>query len=218
MPNLRLTLFLLLQLVATCFAATSIHHPRGLSNAERLRRGLPLKAPVFRRGTPTRRNPQPSNLPVLTTYSGRVKVLDNYGSQLGWLNQDGTVFQSKGDSVQIELSAYPGSSSGLIAKCLSCNNPQNLGLSRHSGDKYTTLAKVGQHTTTYTTNKGEYEYEPQVWSFDSATNALELSYVADTGNTWTTMKMGDGSTFVVARNNGAISGDIVKLKLVPLSG
>lgn len=71
---------------------------RGFSNAERLKRGLPLNPPVFRRVTPGReddptpRTPhkpadRPSSVPVPShTYSGRVAIRQTNGTHIGFLN------------------------------------------------------------------------------------------------------------------------------------
>lgn len=47
--------------------------PQGLTNAELIRRGLPLKNPIMRRGTPVRRN-SPSGTPSKTVQRGKIRV------------------------------------------------------------------------------------------------------------------------------------------------
>lgn len=71
-----------------------LEHParaaRSLTNAELLRRGLPLKSPVLRRGTPTRRT-DPSAVPQpvssTTTNTGVIQIRNaNTGSVLGYIS------------------------------------------------------------------------------------------------------------------------------------
>ncbi|KAH8795244.1 hypothetical protein DL96DRAFT_1804124 [Flagelloscypha sp. PMI_526] len=218
MANLRLTFFLLLQLISTCYTAATSLHSRGLTNADRLKRGLPLKSPVFRRGTPTRRDSSPSNVPVPITYRGRVQVLDaTTGSPLGWLSEGPStnLVDSQSDAVQIELSTYPGVTSGLIAKCLSCSTTQNLGLKGSSITAYAYFSMVG--TVPVTNTVSGIIHQPQVWTFDSSNNALQLSYTKAAGNIYTTMKLTSNKAFWVTPSATTIKGTGVKLQLVPLS-
>ncbi|KAH8799287.1 hypothetical protein DL96DRAFT_1564694 [Flagelloscypha sp. PMI_526] len=223
MPSLRLTLFFLL--AATCYAAAAtVHHTRGLSNAERLKRGLPLKAPVFRRGTPTRRDSSPSGVPGLTTYTGYVQVLDpGTGDEIGWLTPSGEVVNPRrDDAIRIQFSTYPGSSSGLVATCLSCDGTPNIGM-------YTSLvpdAVIGFITTVahniWRENithlsaewyiEGQDQYDPQAWSFDSLNNDLGLSQKLEYGDTFSAMKIIGDDLFVVTSSE--VPGPPVKLKLV----
>ncbi|KAH8799288.1 hypothetical protein DL96DRAFT_1780914 [Flagelloscypha sp. PMI_526] len=170
MANLRLTCFLLLQLIGSCYVAATSLHSRGLTNADRLKRGLPLKSPVFRRGTPTRRDSSPSNVPVLTTYTGSIQVLNaDTGSPLGWLGQYGQIEATQSTNpLEIQFSAYPGFTSGLIGKCLSCLNTPNFGLTivkggtasepYHRSSAY--LYNVGPATAAYSDDF--YQYWTQV--------------------------------------------------------
>jgi hypothetical protein len=71
-----------------------IEHPsrtiHGLTNAELLRRGLPLNNPIMRRGSPVRRQ-SPSSVPppVKTTHAGVVEVHNAAdGSLLGYIGKD----------------------------------------------------------------------------------------------------------------------------------
>ncbi|KAH8799285.1 hypothetical protein DL96DRAFT_876066 [Flagelloscypha sp. PMI_526] len=216
MPNLRLTLFLLLQLVATCFAATTNHHARCLTTAGRLKRGLPLKAPVFRRGTPTRRDSSPSSVTGLTTYTGRVQILDAKTDEVvGWLTADGSFDDEQSRGVKIQLSGDSGSTSQFVATCLSCSKSPNLGLGYNSAST-TDVARflpVGKYTTFFSYQG--IQYEPQAWSFDSSSNALELSITLDSGVTWSTTKAYNGYLTVMPDST---ANDIpsVKLKLVPI--
>ncbi|KAH8799295.1 hypothetical protein DL96DRAFT_1638229 [Flagelloscypha sp. PMI_526] len=219
MPNLRLTLFLLLQLIAACYVAASTLHHRGLTNADRLRRGLPLKAPVLRRGTATRRDSLPSNVPILTTYKGRVQVLDaETESPLGWIWPGGQVLDSLSEALVVEFSAYPGFTSDLILKCLSCSTPTNLGLLLDTRD--TILAEVyevGVETVKHMDRV--FQLNPHVWSFDSSNNALGLYYVLDSGVTWSRMRMETDPSRpvgVVQPSGFVLDGIDIKLKLDPL--
>jgi len=69
------------------FAELPSRDGHGLSNAELLRRGLPLKGPVMRRGTPVRRT-NPSAVPVPMTHTGVVQVLDSSNNVLGYIAKD----------------------------------------------------------------------------------------------------------------------------------
>jgi len=63
---------------------------RGLTNAELLRRGLPLNGPVLRRGTPVRRT-TPSSGPLppkTTTFTGVIEVFDPNNNLLGYISEN----------------------------------------------------------------------------------------------------------------------------------
>jgi hypothetical protein len=62
-----------------------------MTNAELLRRGLPLKAPVMRRGTPVRRNvPSGAPPPQTTTHTGVIRAMNTDGTIFGYLSKSFT--------------------------------------------------------------------------------------------------------------------------------
>jgi len=103
-----------------------------LTNAELLRRGLPLKEPIMRRGSPVRRN-KPSDLPPQTkkTYNGIIEVRNSANDNLlGYIGKNlvngGAQFgidSSRDNAVPVSFQTGPSGSGSQIVISLSNSNP-----------------------------------------------------------------------------------------------
>lgn len=103
---------------------------RGLTNAERLRRGLPPRSPISRRGTPVRRA-GPSSVPQTISHRGVIQVIDpSNNAVLGYI--------SKNSVKRAQLRQEPGIDNALIVtfNTDSTGSGNNLNLAMTNSDTH----------------------------------------------------------------------------------
>ncbi|KAH8810150.1 hypothetical protein DL96DRAFT_1627831 [Flagelloscypha sp. PMI_526] len=170
-------------LFALCLSATlfslSTANPQ-LSNAERMRRGLPLNKPVMRHPSRTRRDSVPSGIPPLYTppFVGYLQVLSLDGKQsYGYLTTS-TVVSSTTQAAKVTFTAY---GSGLAITCSSCNGLY-LGLTGSSSSmSIKTDNKEGPIVPTLVNLSAApgpnlAKTPSYVWSYDPSTNDVSINW------------------------------------------
>jgi len=175
-----------------------------LTNAELLRRGLPLKGPVMRRGSPVRRT-IPSSVPSgPVQYTGVIQVIQSgSGSVLGYLSNTASSSIVYSNSIANALvvtfqTDSTGSGTHLDFSIVGTYlGYPYLGLVPPSGattltpGSYVVLAGIaspGSETPTVLDNSWSHYMGPQrptetaVWSFNSATGALNPQWLNHDGS------------------------------------
>ncbi|KAH8826090.1 hypothetical protein DL96DRAFT_1681296 [Flagelloscypha sp. PMI_526] len=216
MLSLHQTLFILLHLVAACNALV-LADP-SLTNAERLRRGLALKVPVLRRGTRTRQDISPSNLP--TSWTGYVQVSTSTGI-VGFLALGGRFTLDPLNAMQIKFTVSSGS--GLEVTCVagcSAANQQHVGLGTTTEGGIATVFVIAASTprTGIVTNIGvPARLETPVWSFNAVSGSLGLTFTSGTGLSYSNVRISsDGTKLNVAPNNLLSGTTAATIRFIPI--
>ncbi|KAH8796267.1 hypothetical protein DL96DRAFT_1082605 [Flagelloscypha sp. PMI_526] len=206
---MHLTFLLLFTFLVACQAMV-VTNPQ-LTNSERLRRGLPLKRPVLRRGTSTRRDTSPSNIP--TTYTGYIQVSDGT-SVLGYLWASGYIGPYTASVAKVTFSVPSGNQ--LEAACSNCGTGKVLGLksyweSLETNYSYSFAAIGPVLPSSGTAADGSYSnfYESKTWNLDYNTKTISVSWNQADGSVVNNLRSGpvDFNTnmrqlLVVGNDNG----------------
>ncbi|KAH8824559.1 hypothetical protein DL96DRAFT_1818257 [Flagelloscypha sp. PMI_526] len=195
-------LLLLLALSATLFSLASAA-PR-LTNGERMRRGMPLNAPVRRDPTRTRRS-QPSGTPP-KTFTGRIKV-----SSIANHNTIGFMQLSDAKDRAIVGGANSAShftfveGSGQAITCDDCNG-KNFGLAVSPG---VILSPSNSNAAIVSPQGGipGAQYETNVWTYlDTPTKPVDVYWTNSDGSQPTESYVWDpiGETLYVTANPAAV--------------
>ncbi|KAH8806648.1 hypothetical protein DL96DRAFT_1822538 [Flagelloscypha sp. PMI_526] len=233
----RFALLVILGLSTTLFSVV-IAKPT-LTNAQRLRRGLPLKKPVLRHpcrcfllaavpnvltssAARTRRDPAPSAIPP-PSY-GLIQVIKQGNNPTsGYLSLDGKV---KDINSAAKFTFIGGSGDGLALTCENCGG-QFLGIS--SPTKPTlSLHAAGDYLVAPSLLDGDdlsSGKQVHVWSFNSVTNDVSMHWANPDGTSSSNQGVSRGGAWLYisgdpARFNSYItygSAYSVDLKFVPVS-
>ncbi|KAH8806646.1 hypothetical protein DL96DRAFT_1717927 [Flagelloscypha sp. PMI_526] len=190
------TLLVILGLFATLFSVVTAKPI--LSNAERLRRGLPLNKPVLRHPSRTRRDPTPSALP-LPSY-GLIKV-NVAGRGTAYLTQTGVVWDV---NLAEKFVFIGGSGTGLALTCENCGG-KFVGLSstpamslKTSSDRIDVPSLLDGDDPT----SGKQVY---VWSFNPVTKEVSINWANADGTSSSNQGLSQASKLIISGDPSGVT-------------